>query len=258
MTVKAQLLYMIEQLYFENYDIRSYTYYMETLFYSEMDDSVLGDEKAIIKELAEFSAMYTPKKEVLKYIGYKSDADIRNKNKEVYLRLLDYYDVDELSNLYRELPIPRHLQKYFTPRGHNNHENQANGTIRCDCTNETFRILSSNHGGIVRLRCTSCDSELSLFDAGKHGWNGYVCGDDLLDRTEALQEHCCPDCGKTVFSVSVTIFSQGKQDFLDECVRHDDTFTPEDWIDSFAWIQISPTCASCRHQEEHWVDYETM
>ncbi len=258
MTIKAQLLYMIEQLYFGSYDIKSYTYYMETLFYNEMDNSVSEEEKAILKELAEYAVMYTPEEEVLKCSGYKSDADIRTKNKEVYFRLLDYYDVDELSNFSMELPIPRHLQNYFTPRGLSNHENQASGTVRCDCTNETFRILSSNHGGIVRLHCTSCGKDLLLFDAGKHGWNGYVCGDDFLDRTEPLQEHRCSYCGKTVFSVSVTIFSQGKQDFLDECVRHDDTFPPDNWADAFEWIQISPTCVSCRHQEENWVDYETM
>ncbi len=101
MTIKAQLLYLIEQLYFGNYDIKSYTYYMETLFYNEMDDSVSVDEKAIIKELAEFAVMYSPDKEILKFPCYKSNADIRSKNKEVYFRLLDYYGMEELSILYR-------------------------------------------------------------------------------------------------------------------------------------------------------------
>ncbi len=157
-----------------------------------------------------------------------------------------------------ELPIPRHLKKYFTLCGSKNNENQVTGKIHCACNGETFSVLSSNDGGIVKLVCTQCKKEILLFDAGKHGWDGFVCKADYLDRTEPLEEHTCPNCDSHSFAVSVWISSQGKEDFMEECVESDDSFTIEDWVDGFDWINITLSCAMCNATEKNWVDYETM
>ncbi len=157
-----------------------------------------------------------------------------------------------------ELPIPRHLKEHFILCGSDNNENQVTGTIHCSCHGETFFVFSGNDGGIVQLICPQCEKEILLFDAGKHGWNGFVCKDDFLDRSEPLGEHFCPDCDGNSFAVSVCISSQGKEDFMEECIKHDDSFTIDDWIDGFDWIQIALSCATCNSSEETWVDYETM
>ncbi len=157
-----------------------------------------------------------------------------------------------------ELPIPRHLKEYIILCGSDNDENQVTGTIHCSCNGETFFVYSSNEGGIVKLVCTQCKKEILLFDAGKHGWNGFVCKDDFLDHTEPFEEHFCPDCDSNSFVVSVCISSQGQEDFMEECVENDDSFTIEDWVDGFEWIQITLSCTMCNSREEEWVDYETM
>lgn len=90
-----------------------------------------------------------------------------------------------------ELPIPRHLKEHFIPYGFDNSQNQVSGKIRCLCNGETFFVFSSNDGGIVKLVCTQCKKEILLFDAGKYGWNGF-----------------------NFFKVSVSISSQGKEDFM--------------------------------------------
>ena len=53
------------------------------------------------------------------------------------------------------------------------------------------------------------------------------------------------------------ISSQGKQDFIDECLSNDDTFSEEDWVDGFEWITISLRCIACDYTEE-WMECETM
>ena len=100
--------------------------------------------------------------------------------------------------------------------------------------------------------------EIVLFDAGKHGWDGYVCKDDFLDRNEPLVNYICEDCGKQVFQVKLKISSQGKQDFIDECVNNDDSFSEEEWVDAFEWININLVCDSCDSTVDGWLDLETM
>ena len=53
------------------------------------------------------------------------------------------------------------------------------------------------------------------------------------------------------------ISSQGKQDFIDECISNDDSFSEADWVDGFEWIDISLRCDECKYNEE-WMECETM
>jgi len=64
-------------------------------------------------------------------------------------------------------------------------------------------------------------------------------------------------CGSDTFRVLVMISSQGKQDFIDECISNDDSVSEADWVDGFEWIDISLRCAECNYNEK-WMECETM
>lgn len=96
-----------------------------------------------------------------------------------------------------------------------------------------------------------------LFDSGKHGWNGYVCKDDFLNRELPFKQYHCSKCKEDTFKIKVHISSQGKQDFVEECVSNEDSFSPDEWVDGFEWIKVSLTCKNCE-EEEQWADVETM
>lgn len=157
-----------------------------------------------------------------------------------------------------DLPIPTHLQEYLTLSGQRNSEYDVSGSIRCSCGNESFEIRESNSRNIIKLTCSECRKEILLFDAGKHGWDGFVCKSDYLDRSLPFEKFICPRCNQDRFHVSVHISSQGKQDFLTECVENDESFTLDDWVDGFEWFTASVHCSDCDFQDNEWADIETM
>lgn len=157
-----------------------------------------------------------------------------------------------------KLPIPKHLQNYLKPIGSENDEYEVHGEIQCSCGQGNFEVWQSNDRQIVKLVCKNCGKEILLFDAGKHGWNGFVCKDDGLDRQEPFAKYSCDECGNDTFKVTTAISSQGEQDFIDECVSNDDSFTADDWVDGFEWINITLTCCNCKQCEDEWLDFETM
>lgn len=156
-----------------------------------------------------------------------------------------------------EYPIPKHIKDFFQLVGDNNNEFEAKGIIECSCGSETFSAYQSNNKMIVKLICKECNKEIIIFDEGLHGWNGFVCKDDFLDRSQAFEKVICEKCETDAFGVLVMISSQGKQDFIDECTSNDDSFSEDDWVDGFEWINISLRCAECDYTEE-WMECETM
>lgn len=157
-----------------------------------------------------------------------------------------------------EYPIPSHLRAYFQVAGSDNNELQVHGTLACTCRHAFFRVSESNERRLVVLTCPACGKEIVLFDEGKHGWNGFVCHDDFIDREEPPVKSVCPVCQGDEFAVSVTVRSQGKQDFLETCVEDDDSFSPEDWADGFEWITVGLCCENCGIEDGEWMDLETM
>ena len=118
--------------------------------------------------------------------------------------------------------------------------------------------MESNDRQITKAVCKKCKKEFVLFDSGKHGWNGFVCGDDFLDREMPFEQFFCSECGKNTFSITIHISSPGKEDFEEECLSNDDSFTLEDWVNAFDWITISLTCEKCGLTDKEWLDFETM
>lgn len=157
-----------------------------------------------------------------------------------------------------DLPIPAHLQSILLPVGSDNSEFQVTGKIRCTCGCETFEVWESNERLIVKAVCKECQKELLLFDSGKHGWNGFVCKEDYLDREKPFEQYCCAECKEKAFGITIRIASQGKQDFEEECLAYDDSFSLQDWVNAFEWITISLHCDKCALTSEEWLDSETM
>ena len=157
------------------------------------------------------------------------------------------------------LPIPTHLQNYFVPIGDSNVEYEVTGNIYCTCGNKDFQVAYSNDKQIIKLICTKCGHEILLFDISKHGWNGYVCHEDFLDKTLPFHKYFCPECKKDSFNVTVYIESQGKQDFIEECINFEDGFSPDDWVNAFECISVSLLCTNCKTMLKDWAGpFETM
>jgi len=155
-------------------------------------------------------------------------------------------------------PIPDHLWDILVPRGAAESETEVTGTLRCTCGGEEFAVLESNERRIVRAVCRQCGREAVLFDAGKHGWDGFVCGFDPLDRTEIAEKFRCPVCGGEHYAVTVHIASQGKADFVRFLKESESSFTEEDWVNAFEWITVSLRCTNCGRRDSRWLDCETM
>ncbi len=160
-----------------------------------------------------------------------------------------------------EFPIPSHLKNYLELISDENDEYKVTSIIKCKCGSESFSIYESNNKMIVKIVCSSCNKELILFDEGKHGWNGFICNDDFLNRAEPLKVTKYSKCNEDEFKIVVTVTSQGKQDFIDESGLENglgETLNESDWVNAFEWISADITCLSCKNEDEHWLDCETM
>lgn len=157
-----------------------------------------------------------------------------------------------------QLPIPQYLQPFFVPVGGKNSEFEVTGRVKCDCGRQRFEVWESNDRQIVKLVCPVCGRQITAFDSGKYGWDGFVGGCDFLDRTLPYSRYGCPQCSGALFDVKIHIMSQGRQDFLEECVAYDSSFSADDWVNAFEWIDISLRCEGCGHIEKEWLDMETM
>lgn len=158
-----------------------------------------------------------------------------------------------------ELPVPTHLLQFLIPARDKDSEYEVTGNVQCTCGSGEFEVRESNKRHIIKSVCRQCKKEILLFDAGKHGWNGFVCKEDeFIDRAMPFQKYACPVCGKDVFGVVVYISSQGKEDFIEECVSYDESFSEEDWIDAFECIAFSLSCKECGAVQDGWAVLETM
>ena len=151
------------------------------------------------------------------------------------------------------LPTPVHLQTLLHPIGNGNNEFLVAGKIECHCGSEDFEFWESNDRQIVKLVCETCKSEFLLFDSGKHGWNGFVCAADFLDRKMPFGKYLCAECAEDIFRVLVQISSQGKEDFNKECLSNDDSFTK-----NAAPYEKYRRHHSCRNHHLHPGDLEIL
>lgn len=173
------------------------------------------------------------------------------------------------------LPIPTHLEKSLIPMGNENNELHVDGIIRCSCGCESFHIkiyagtengypqvcrYEDGYAFVVKAVCMDCGNEHLIFDDSKHGWNGFVCRDGVSVPDDELKKWNCQKCGCDIHNIEIGINSQGKDDFINESgIADGETeFNENDWINAFDWITIGLKCLNCGHDDENWVDYETM
>lgn len=173
------------------------------------------------------------------------------------------------------LPIPTHLKNIFVPIGDENNEFNVDGIIRCQCGCECFHIkiyadtengypqvceYNGNYALVIKAVCKDCGKEHLIFDSSKHGWNGFVCHDGITVPDEELISWNCPKCNYHIHNIGISISSQGKQDFIDESGISDGEIDliENDWVNAFDWITIGLKCFDCGHDDEKWIDYETM
>lgn len=174
-----------------------------------------------------------------------------------------------------ELPIPKHLKNILIPLGERNNKNHVDGVIRCECGSETFKVniyseknkdyvcvgeYEEDYGLVVMCNCVFCNRKHLVFDMSKHGWNGFVCKDGVTIPEEKLFDWKCKECGSSVYHMTISISSEGKEDFVENLTDEigEGEFKEEDWIESFSWITINIVCYDCGFENTRWIDYETM
>lgn len=152
-----------------------------------------------------------------------------------------------------------------------NDENQYVAKVKCECGNDVFEIytLGISNGGepcteefngnyffVVKVNCTSCERKYLLFDAGFHGWDGWICHDDKKAQLPmpTLAKWICRNCSGTKHSLVIMISSQGEADFIEQM---GEDFDVNRWQDAFDWFTLDIKCDECGHETVDFVSYET-
>lgn len=106
MTVRQQLLFLIEKYFWGEYDTDTYTSYLVRLYHIENRGELTPEEDAILEPLVDSAVKYSPfERDFQSDIGSKffvREDVVRTKNKEVYQALLKLYQVESLAPLYEE------------------------------------------------------------------------------------------------------------------------------------------------------------
>lgn len=164
-------------------------------------------------------------------------------------------------------PIPTALWEIFQPEEGRCSEARAQGQVVCGCGCPHWRVQESNHRQRVQLICAGCGAHYLVFDAGRTGWDGLVCGQDFLERREPWQEVDCPECRGGIFWVWANLANPGRQAFLDALNSQDpaqkaerllrERLTPQDWVDAYSWFALDLECIDGGHKQVGWLDAET-
>lgn len=165
-----------------------------------------------------------------------------------------------------QYPIPEHLEKIFEVDGSKqNSENEVNGRLCCECGGTQFVIhLLDNKEGTIdgsycKAICSKCNKPYLVFDAYIHGWDGYICkAFGKREKELKLSMLKCNKCSSNLFSVSITIASQGPEDFKREIDDSSEMFKEKDWVNAFDHIVITFQCNTCGDSLKDYIDYETM
>jgi len=99
--------------------------------------------------------------------------------------------------------------------------------------------------------------EYLIFDSHFHGWNGYVCTDEHVQRIDRppFREWKCQQCHSQMHKLTLSILGEDMEFAIGES---DDALTEADWFEAFGWLIVDIACASCNAGPFRIVDYETM
>lgn len=166
-------------------------------------------------------------------------------------------------------PLPRHLEGILEIDEKRSDMSEILGETVCPCGCRFFEIFQNEDaeydsskpygeqdGMKINAICTGCGRTLLLFDQALHGYDGFVCHDFVTARDESLTPLKCFKCGRGVFSVTIGIESEDKEQFIEECVNDaPDEFEPEDYVDAFGWITVDVLCKNCGCKND-WISLE--
>ena len=87
--------------------------------------------------------------------------------------------------------------------------------------NRIIPVVLQNDQGfflVIAIKFLNCDEQFVLLDKDLHGWNGWVFRDhEQLKKTKPPYKlWTCLNCGETIHTGSLEIFSTGKEDFIDQ------------------------------------------
>jgi hypothetical protein len=150
------------------------------------------------------------------------------------------------------------------------------GKIVCPCGGDAFALMfpgqtheyngeiipcmaeiDGNFFFVLRADCLRCRAQHLLFDADFHGWNGFICHDEVqasLPRPN-LVAWSCRDCGGEAHRLDLSISGESLDDFKENA---GDDFPAESWPEAFGWLSVSVSCVSCGETTEELVSLETM
>lgn len=158
-----------------------------------------------------------------------------------------------------DLPIPHYLQSNLIADQEESSEYELKANFFCDkCHGEVFQIfyrICSMRNYLV-AKCSGCQKEIVIYDANKHGYNGFVCKDNEEDDTP-LEKYSCVECGIDSFKVTVYIESSGKDVFEEDVLEYEEQgeFTMDDWVDAFDSICVGLECID-GHIEDYSIAFE--
>ena len=129
-------------------------------------------------------------------------------------------------------PIPNHLKNIFRVDEAKTALPDLSGKIVCNCGCEYFSVFhnedreyddaldySEQDGLKIVSFCNNCGKKHLIFDEATQGYNGFVCNDFKTASDDSLKGLMCHKCGSAVFSLTLDIETEDKEQFTEECVN---------------------------------------
>ena len=176
---------------------------------------------------------------------------------------------------------PEHLTSISIRDEGSSTEEKYVASIKCTCGNQSLEIshsqcdveesgipqdaeIDGNFFFVIKAKCPECEKNHLVFDSDYHGWDGFVCHNEYDNRKHPrppMQTWKCSECSSSLHQLKVEI-SMDPEVILQEGPVEDDDggiiLDEGNYENGFDWIAMSIKCCSCGHEQEGWVEYETM
>jgi hypothetical protein len=173
-----------------------------------------------------------------------------------------------------KMPAPAHLRACTSAIPSRCRRNRFVANVKCYCGGTRFRLLhtgaireqdgekyprvaqvGAGYFLIIKAACTACATDHLLFDDDYHGWNGFVVATGDRATRPGLVEWVCNACGESEHSATISLFSEGRQEAIQESAEF---LNDTNWQEGFGSIVIDIKCTRCKHKVDDWLSHETM
>ncbi|HEY2784674.1 MAG TPA: hypothetical protein VGJ05_06820 [Fimbriiglobus sp.] len=170
------------------------------------------------------------------------------------------------------MPTPSHLAKCTTRIKSKCRSTLFVGKVKCTCGHEEMRLkftatdgdgiggprsvlLDGLYYAIVEAICHACELKYLLFDESRHGWNGFLAGDNRIAPFDGkLTEWQCIECQARPHTAIVRVRGENPETAIEES---ESLLNGSNWFEGFGWISIDIKCRQCRKQTIDWLSWET-